>query len=135
MKNETMYFKDEQLKLLDQRKLPGEIEYFSCKNYQDTEFAISDMVVRGAPAIGAAAAYGFYLAALEFADLEKVELKKELKKAAEELIAARPTAVNLSWAVEQLLELALDNLDKSKDEFLTILKNKADNIADSDRKN
>ena len=134
MKNETMIFKDKELKLIDQRKLPGEIEYFSCKDYRDAEFAISDMVVRGAPAIGAAAAYGFYLAALEFAELDKAELKKELIKAAEELIAARPTAVNLSWAVEQLLDLALDNLDNTKKDFLTILKNKAEEIAESDRK-
>ncbi|RQD79331.1 MAG: S-methyl-5-thioribose-1-phosphate isomerase [Halanaerobium sp. MSAO_Bac5] len=134
MKNETMYFENNKLKLIDQRKLPLQIEYFSCKNYHDAEFAISEMVVRGAPAIGAAAAYGFYLAALEFAGLPEEELEKELKKAADKLIAARPTAVNLSWAVEQLLDLALANLNKSEEEFLAILKDKADQIADSDRK-
>jgi methylthioribose-1-phosphate isomerase len=133
MKHETMIFEDNTLKLIDQRKLPTQIEYFKCKNYLDVKKAIKVMVVRGAPAIGAVAAYGFYLAALEFID-NSDELEKNLKTAAEELNSARPTAVNLSWAVEQMLELALSNIDKNKDDLLDILKSRADKIADDDRK-
>jgi methylthioribose-1-phosphate isomerase len=133
MKHETMIFEDNTLKLIDQRKLPTQIEYFKCKNYLDVKKAIKVMVVRGAPAIGAVAAYGFYLAALEFID-NSDELEKNLKTAAEELNSARPTAVNLSWAVEQMLELALSNIDKDKDDLLDILKSRADKIADDDRK-
>ena len=62
----SLEFKEGKLFLIDQRKLPGEKEYFLCHTYQDVEYAIARMVVRGAPAIGATAAYGLYLAAKEF---------------------------------------------------------------------
>jgi methylthioribose-1-phosphate isomerase len=134
MKHETMIFEDNTLKLIDQRKLPTQIEYFKCKDYLDVKKAIKVMVVRGAPAIGAVAAYGFYLAALEFINQPKEKLKEKLNNAAEELNAARPTAVNLSWAVEQMLDLALANIDNDKENLLENLKNRADKIADDDRK-
>lgn len=134
MKHETMIFEDNTLKLIDQRKLPTQIEYFKCKDYLDVKKAIKVMVVRGAPAIGAVAAYGFYLAALEFINQPKEKLKEKLNNAAEELNSARPTAVNLSWAVEQMLDLALSNIDNDKESLLEILKNRADKIADDDRK-
>jgi len=134
MKHETMIFENDTLKLIDQRKLPTEIEYFSCKNYLDVKKAISVMVVRGAPAIGAVAGYGFYLAAKQFVEEERANLSEELKIAAKELNSARPTAVNLSWAVEQMLDLALENLDKEQEELLEILKERADKIAEDDRK-
>ncbi len=57
----TIEFKDDVLNLIDQRKLPTEYEIFQCKDFRDVDFAIHDMVVRGAPAIGATAAYGVVL--------------------------------------------------------------------------
>lgn len=107
MKHKTMEFIGDQLKLLDQRRLPGEIEYFIARDYRDVQFAIADMVVRGAPAIGATAAYGVYLAAREYLDREPGEFLEKVKQANRELIKARPTAVNLTWAIrrmEQLME-------------------------------
>jgi len=82
------------LSLLDQRRLPREELWVECRTASDVAEAIRTMVVRGAPAIGVAAAYGMALAALAGEDLEK---------AAGELKGARPTAVNLAWAVDRML--------------------------------
>ncbi|HPZ21954.1 MAG TPA: S-methyl-5-thioribose-1-phosphate isomerase [Bacillota bacterium] len=103
MKYETLAFDGEVLRLLDQRKLPGTIEFFTAKTYKDVEYAIAEMVVRGAPAIGAAAAFGVYLAAAEYADLAKGEFHAKLAAACQELAGARPTAVNLTWAIQRML--------------------------------
>jgi len=91
----TMYFRDNHLFLLDQTKLPDKITYFECKDYKDVIHAIKTMKVRGAPAIGVAAAFGMALAELADFDLEKV---------AEEIKASRPTALNLFWAVDRVLK-------------------------------
>jgi methylthioribose-1-phosphate isomerase len=90
----TMLWEDNQLLLIDQTKLPDELTYFTCKNYQDVIHAIKTMVVRGAPAIGVAAAFGVALADLAGEDLEK---------AAAEIKSSRPTAVNLFWAVDRVM--------------------------------
>ncbi|HIH62136.1 MAG TPA: S-methyl-5-thioribose-1-phosphate isomerase [Methanobacteriales archaeon] len=90
----TIKWKENRLLLIDQRKLPDKLEYFECKDYKDVIFAIKNMVVRGAPAIGVAAAFAVALADLTNEDLEK---------AAEEIKNSRPTAINLQWAVERTL--------------------------------
>ncbi len=90
----TMYWKDDLLYLLDQTILPHETEYLVCGSYQDVITAIKTMVVRGAPAIGVAAAFGMVLAYLADEDMEK---------AAQEMKDARPTAVNLFWAVDRIM--------------------------------
>ena len=92
---ETLYWKDNKLYLLDQTILPHKINYVECTNYKEVITAIKTMVVRGAPAIGVTAAYAMALAELENEDLEK---------AGQEVKAARPTAVNLFWAVDKILE-------------------------------
>lgn len=102
----TLEYSSGSLHLLDQRKLPHTRDIYACHSYQDVEFAIRDMVVRGAPAIGATAAYGVYLAAVEFQDFPKEAFFSKLREAAYVLNKARPTAVNLSWAVKRMLELA-----------------------------
>jgi methylthioribose-1-phosphate isomerase len=91
----TMSWEDNQLVLIDQTKLPDELVYYRCKTYKDVIHAIKTMKVRGAPAIGVAAAFGMALAELA---------GEELEKAAEEIKAARPTAVNLFWAVDRVLK-------------------------------
>ena len=90
----TIEWEDNKLKLIDQTKLPDELIYVYCKNYQEVIIAIKDMVVRGAPAIGVAAAFGMALAYLNGDDLNK---------AADEIKAARPTAINFFWAVDRVL--------------------------------
>lgn len=99
---ETLYWKNNTLYLLDQTKLPHTIEYVECDNYKETIDAIKTMVVRGAPAIGVTAAYAMALAELEGVDL---------KTAGDEIKLARPTAINLFWAVDKVLE----NVEQGKD--------------------
>lgn len=90
----TIEWEDNKLKLIDQTKLPDELTYVYCENYQEVIVAIKDMIVRGAPAIGVAAGFGMALAYLN---------DENLDKAAEEIKAARPTAINLFWAVDRVL--------------------------------
>ncbi|HEY8069552.1 MAG TPA: S-methyl-5-thioribose-1-phosphate isomerase [Burkholderiales bacterium] len=93
MKIEPIRWLGDRLELLDQRLLPDQTVYISCKTAAEVAAAIRDMVVRGAPAIGCAAAFGFAL-----------DKKNNLdeKKAIETLAASRPTAVNLFWALERM---------------------------------
>ena len=112
----TLEFKDDILYLIDQRKLPTKYEIFECKTYKEVDFAIQDMVVRGAPAIGATAAYGAVLAAKEFINEDKDEFYEKLDKAMNILNESRPTAVNLMWAIQRMRDLVEENkgLDPKK---------------------
>ena len=83
------------VQLLDQRRLPREIVWVTCRDAHETASAIRDMIVRGAPAIGVTAAFGIALAAMRGDDVDA---------AAAELRRSRPTAVNLMWAVDRMLE-------------------------------
>ncbi len=94
-----------QLKMIDQRRLPARFEVIAFADYVSVAGAIRDMVVRGAPAIGASAAFGLALAACYSKAHSVSDLKKELYQAAAVLKASRPTAVNLSWAVQRMLEV------------------------------
>ncbi len=82
------------LELLDQRLLPNEEKWVSCRDVRSVASAIRDMIIRGAPAIGVAAAYGVALAKLRGEDV---------REAAQMLRKTRPTAVNLSWAIDRML--------------------------------
>ncbi|MBC8590794.1 S-methyl-5-thioribose-1-phosphate isomerase [Wansuia hejianensis] len=128
----TIEFKDSKLYLIDQRKLPCETQYFQCNNYKDVEFAIKDMVVRGAPAIGATAAYGAVLAAKEFIELDKENFLKKLDCALEILNNSRPTAVNLMWAIRRMKNLVYKNRESSVAEIYRKLKEEADIIYKED---
>ncbi len=86
-------WKGRALVLLDQRKLPGEITFVTCETPQDVAASIRNMVVRGAPAIGITAAYALALSAI---------LKRDFDSDCQLLLASRPTAVNLPWAVERM---------------------------------
>ena len=130
----TMEFKNDILYLIDQRKLPSVIEYFQCKNHKDVEFAIRDMVVRGAPAIGACAAYGAVLAVKEYIGLEGDVFFQRLEGALEFINKSRPTAVNLMWAISRMKELIDENKDLESDEIYKLVKNQADLIYEEDIK-
>ena len=91
----TLEWEDNKLKLIDQTKLPDELTYVYCSTYQEVIDAIKTMVVRGAPAIGVSAAFGMALAQIAGEDMEKVAV--EMKN-------ARPTAVNLMWAVDRVMK-------------------------------
>jgi len=102
----SIWLKDKDtVQIIDQRKLPYELVIDDLRNVDDVVTAIKDMHLRGAPLIGVAAAYGMYLAVLNHEDVNE---------AAERLKAARPTAVNLSWAVDRMLKSTGNSQDKIK---------------------
>ncbi|MCP4425913.1 MAG: S-methyl-5-thioribose-1-phosphate isomerase [Chloroflexi bacterium] len=111
----SIEWKDSKLRLIDQRFLPLETKYNDYDNAQDVANAIRDMVTRGAPAIGASAAYGLALTAVHSLAKEAVTLRAELETDAEILRQSRPTAVNLFWAIDRVMncaaDLALDSAD------------------------
>jgi len=94
------------VRLIDQRKLPHEAVYVTCETPEDTAEAIRAMVVRGAPAIGVTAAFGVALAASSASTLDPKVLDRRIAAARELLAAARPTAVNLSWALARMADAA-----------------------------
>ena len=93
----TIWFENNLVKIIDQTKLPHQFVIKDLKTVKDTIQAIKIMEVRGAPLIGATAAYGLVLSIIEKNDLSF------LKKSSEELIASRPTAINLKWAVDRMM--------------------------------
>ncbi len=106
------------LLLLDQRFLPDREESFVCRNTADTIYALQTMVVRGAPAIGVTAAYGCYLAAREAGEAGD-GWKERLRGLLTELEEARPTAVNLRWAVARMREKWREIGDVARDALLS----------------
>ena len=94
------------VKMIDQRKLPRQFEIVECRDYRAVAYAIKDMTIRGAPAIGAAAAFGLALAALESKATTREELLSDLEAAEKILRATRPTAVNLMWALDRVMRQA-----------------------------
>lgn len=89
--------------MIDQRILPGRFEVLSYTDHKSVAHAITDMVVRGAPAIGAAAAFGLALAGFESASNSTEDLFADLQAASNTLKASRPTAINLAWAVDRIM--------------------------------
>ena len=94
------------LKLLDQTRLPHQQVVLDLEHYREVVLAIRDMRVRGAPALGVAAAFAMAMAAAEMASESSDQFLTQLRKASEEILAARPTAVNIEWAVERMLAVA-----------------------------
>ena len=120
------------LKMIDQTKLPWSFEIAEFKDYQSTADGITTMVVRGAPAIGATGAFGMVLAAMRISTTDRSEFIAAMEKAAEILNAARPTAVNLMWAVAQQMRIVTDESLEHVDDIRNALLKKAQQIADDD---
>ncbi len=99
---EPIRWEADSLVLLDQTLLPNKVEYFAASNIKDVWNAIKTMQVRGAPAIGVAAAYGLYLGARQIRAEDHDEYITHLRDLCSYLASARPTAVNLTWALERL---------------------------------
>jgi methylthioribose-1-phosphate isomerase len=88
--------------LLDQRRLPNDVVYLRYDSIFDVAAAIKEMVVRGAPAIGITAAYAVVLAAISAYKDSPNSWRQNIEKGLQELAAARPTAVNLNWAIKKM---------------------------------
>ena len=128
----TVFWEDNQLKMIDQRILPGRFEIVSFKDHRSVARAIRDMVVRGAPAIGAAAAFGLALAGYESTAGSSRDLLNDLRAASNTLKAARPTAVNLAWALDRIMRVSTMQEDKSADELRQLILDEAQHLADED---
>jgi len=102
----TIEWDDGVVKMIDQRRLPGELVIVQFTDYREVARAIKEMYIRGAPAIGAAATFGWALCAQESEAKTCAELRADLENAAATLQKTRPTAVNLPWALERMLEVA-----------------------------
>ena len=113
------------VRMIDQTRLPVEEIYIECLDYKSVSDAIRNMLIRGAPAIGVAAAMGVSLGANKInADSYKSFLL-EFQQICEELAGSRPTAVNLFWAINRMKKVTKDNNDKTVDEIKKILKDEA----------
>ncbi|HTP00579.1 MAG TPA: S-methyl-5-thioribose-1-phosphate isomerase [Anaerolineales bacterium] len=127
----TVFWEDDQLKMIDQRRLPGSLEVVAYRHYGEVAAAIRDMVVRGAPAIGAAAAFGLALAANESRRSSRQDLLADLDAASATLKAARPTAVNLTWAMGRVMVKVLES-DEGGDALRAVVLAEAQRLADED---
>ncbi|WP_017651920.1 S-methyl-5-thioribose-1-phosphate isomerase [Fortiea contorta] len=96
--------------LIDQTRLPNEYSFVEISRSEDMARAIKTMIVRGAPAIGVAAAYGMYLGAREIETSNRDEFLQQLEKVAQLLRSTRPTAVNLFWAINRMMRTAYESI-------------------------
>ena len=124
-KYRTIWFEKNIVKIIDQTKLPHKFEIKDLKSVKDAIHAIKTMEVRGAPLIGATAAYGLALSIIEKNDLSF------LKKSSEELVASRPTAINLKWAIDRMMKKLSGVNDK---DILKIALDEAKTITEEDEK-
>jgi methylthioribose-1-phosphate isomerase len=110
---------DGKLRILDQSKLPGEQIFVDLENYRDVVLAIKEMKIRGAPAIGVAAAYGIALGALCIKTADKDDFLAQLNQVMQAFAASRPTAVNLFQAVNRMKKATSGgNVDEIKDSLV-----------------
>src|SRR5712671_2829990 len=109
--------------MIDQRRLPREEVFVTCRTYEDVAEAIRSMVIRGAPAIGVAAAMGVALGVQQDADFETV---------CSTLAATRPTAVNLFWAIERMRRLRDSLATRSREEIVSRMIEEAQQVRQED---
>jgi len=107
----TIEWKNDKVIMIDQTKLPNELTFVEYNDYNQVADAIRNLVVRGAPAIGVSGAFGLALAALQSKASTKQELVNDLEKAKTILFETRPTAVNLKWGLEKIMDVAKQGSD------------------------
>jgi Predicted translation initiation factor 2B subunit, eIF-2B alpha/beta/delta family len=134
MTYETVELNEEEgaLVILDQTKLPGEVKILHLTDQKDIWQAIYLLQVRGAPAIGVAAAFGVYLAAKDIRTDDYDEFATRFHEAKEYLNSSRPTAVNLSWALNRMEKVVTDNRDKPVAEIRELLRKESIEIKAED---
>ncbi|NCO59794.1 MAG: S-methyl-5-thioribose-1-phosphate isomerase [Deltaproteobacteria bacterium CG_4_8_14_3_um_filter_51_11] len=128
----TIKWEDSRVLMIDQRKLPAKVEWYHCRTYRDVIQAIKKMVIRGAPAIGIAAAMGLSLGAASIRVSGFKEFKRQFDLIASEMLQARPTAVNLKWAVERMTSLLEASRGLKLDEMRKLLKLESQRILEED---
>jgi len=128
----SVKWENNELLILDQTKLPEATEFIKLDKVEEVWEAISQLKVRGAPAIGIAAAYGLCTAMKDTAVKNTEEFLAELKRNSEYLAGSRPTAVNLFWALKRMERAAFINRDKTVEELKKVLIKEANAIRDED---
>jgi len=128
----TVEWKNNSVVMIDQTKLPNELVFVKYTDYNDVADAIRTLVVRGAPAIGVSGAFGMALAALQSSSESIEGLLSDLEKAKKILFETRPTAVNLSWGLEKIMEIAKQG--KTVSEIRDTVITKAKQMAEEDIK-
>lgn len=126
----TLEWKNNRVKLIDQRLLPHKLKFIYCDSAEDVWDAIRRMKIRGAPALGVIAGYGVYLGIRN----SKKDLFRDLRKTTRYLATSRPTARNLFWALERMERVALNNRKESHESLKNILLKEADLILKEDKK-
>ena len=123
-----MEWKNNSVIMIDQTKLPNTLEFVTYTDFNQIAEAIRTLVVRGAPAIGVSGAFGLALAALQSDATEKDELMSYLKNAKKILFETRPTAVNLAWGLDKIMQVAnqADTVDKIRNDVIEASKKMAE---------
>ena len=128
----TIKWEDNYIYLIDQRKLPNRKEWFVCRTVQDVVAAIREMAIRGAPAIGVAAGMGLALGAQSI-DTENYGIfRKRFLEMGEQMKSARPTAVNLKWAVERMIKIVEGMHDGQVEEIKETIRKESQMILERD---
>jgi len=107
----TVEWKNNKVVMIDQTKLPNELVFVEYSDYADVANAIKTLIVRGAPAIGVSGAFGLALAALQSKSTTKEQLLSDLEIARKILFETRPTAVNLAWGLDKIMQIARQGKD------------------------
>jgi len=125
----TVEWKNNKVVMIDQTKLPNQLVFVEYDDYNQVADAIRNLVVRGAPAIGVSGAFGLALAALQSNSETKDNLISDLQKAKQILFETRPTAVNLGWGLEKIMNTAVsgDSVEQIKELVISTAKGMADN--------
>nr|MBC7244165.1 S-methyl-5-thioribose-1-phosphate isomerase [Chloroflexota bacterium] len=128
----TIEWHDGKVRLIDQQRLPHEFVVLEYTDYRDVAEAIKTMKIRGAPAIGAAAAFGLALAVVHCHSCSRPQVLAEFERAADLLAQTRPTAVNLFWAIRRMSEVANSPQWKTAEQVIHAVVQEAQRIADED---
>jgi len=132
MKFKTIEWKGDKVRLLDQRRLPNEVRYIDCKDAPAVAKAIQNMSIRGAPAIGVAAAMGIALAAKKVRFHKPDVFRQIVKKTCHQMRQTRPTAVNLFWAADRMERILDENTSFNVEEMKAKLEEEALRIFEKD---
>jgi len=124
----TVEWKENKVVMIDQTKLPNELVFVKYSDYNQVAEAIRTLVIRGAPAIGVSGAFGLALAALQSTASSKEELLKDMEKARTILFETRPTAINLKWGLDKIIQVAKDGdtVEQIKESVVNTAKKMAD---------
>ncbi|MDX9715328.1 MAG: S-methyl-5-thioribose-1-phosphate isomerase [Dissulfurispiraceae bacterium] len=129
---QTIYWKDNKVVMLDQSRLPLEVKYIECDDYHCVAEAIKKLLIRGAPAIGIAASMGIALGSLSISASDAKDFAQKLQPVMNDLLATRPTAVNIKWAVNRFTEFINANQDKSVSTLKDMLIQEGINVLNED---